>query len=103
MGIFNKKKKKKNTNRGKFERIVVNGKALPVLNFYLFTASEDGKQYVELTSMEELPELHFTEVSMEIILSTQKLTVKGSFVDAYPKGRFKIYKFQALDIHEYYI
>ena len=97
------KKKKKQASRGQFERIVVGDKTLPVLNFYLFTSKEDGKRYIELASIEELPELHFSEVAMEVILTTKKLAVKAGFNDAFSKGRFKIYKFEVLDINEYYI
>lgn len=103
MELFHRKKKKTKTNRGKFERIEVNGKTLPILNFYLFTAREDRERYMELASLEELPELHFSEVEMTVILSTKKLAVTASFADAFPKGRFKIYKFKVLDIREFYI
>ena len=103
MGLFGRKEKKKKTNRGKFERLEVGGKALPVLNFYLFTAKEDGERYIELTALEELPELHFSEVEMTVILSTKKLAITANFVDAFPKGRFKVYKFKIADIREFYI
>ena len=98
---FKEKKKKKQASRGQFERIAVGDKTLPVLN--LFTSKEDGKRYIELASIEELPELHFSEVAMEVILTTKKLAVKAGFNDAFSKGRFKIYKFEVLDINEYYI
>lgn len=97
------KKKKKNAARGQFERIVVGEKTLPVLNFYLFTSKDDNKRYIELAAIDELPELHFSEVDMEVILTTKKLSIKAGFNDAFPKGKFKIYKFEVLDIHEYYI
>lgn len=106
MDFFKKlkeKKKKKKSNRGQFERIVVGEKTLPVLNFYLFTSKEDNKRYIELASIEELPELHFSEVSMDVILTSKKLSVKAAFNNAFPKGRFKIYKFEVIDINEYYI
>ena len=103
MGLFNKKKKKKNTNCGKFERIESNGKALPILNFYLFTSKDDGLRHIELSALDEIPELHFTEVEMSVILSTKKLEVKAAFEDAFSKGRFKIYKFRIIDIKEFYI
>lgn len=103
MGLFQRKGKKKKTNRGKFEKLEVGGKALPVLNFYLFTAKEDGERYIELTALEELPELHFSEVEMSVILSTKKLAITANFVDAFPKGRFKVYKFKIADIREFYI
>lgn len=98
-----KKKKKKKTSNGKFEKIVVSGKTLPVLNVYLFTSKEDSKRYIELASQEELPELHFSEVDMEVFLTTKKLAIKALFNDAFPKGSFKIYKFEVAEIHEYYI
>ena len=97
------KKKKNKSSRGQFEKIVVAGKTLPVLNFYLFTSNEEQKRFVELAAMEELPELHFSEVDMEIYLTTKKLSVKGNFNDAFPKGKFRIYKFEVIEIHEYYI
>ncbi len=100
---FKEKKKKKKASRGQFERIVVDGKTLPVLNFYLFTSKEDNKRYIELASIDELPELHFSEVDLEVVLTTKKLAVKAGFNDAFSKGKFKIYKFEVLDIHEYYI
>lgn len=100
---FKKKKKKTNTTRGKFERIEIDGKTLPVLNFYLFTNKEEQKRYMEITSYEEIPELHYSEVSMNVILSTKKLSATGKFTDAFPKGRFKIYKFEILELKEYYI
>ena len=100
---FKEKKKKKNSSRGQFERIVVNGNTLPVLNFYLFTSKENNKKYIELAAMEELPDLHFSEVEMEVILSTKKLSIKAGFDDAFPKGKFRIYKFEVLEINEYYI
>lgn len=103
MGLFHRKGKKKKTNRGKFEKLEVGGKVLPVLNFYLFTAKEDGERYIELTALEELPELHFSEVEMTVILSTKKLAIAANFVDAFPKGRFKVYKFKIADIREFYI
>lgn len=106
MELFKKlkeKKKKKNSSRGQFERIVVNGNTLPVLNFYLFTSKENNKKYIELAAMEELPDLHFSEVEMEVILSTKKLSIKAGFDDAFPKGKFRIYKFEVLEINEYYI
>lgn len=103
MGLFKKKKSKKNANRGRFERIEVGGKTLPVLNFYLYTSKEDNKRYIELTAVEEMPELHFSEITMHVILSTKKLTLTGAFVDAFPKGRFKVYKFEVLKLDEYYI
>lgn len=97
------KKKQKKASRGQFEKIVVGGKALPVLNFYLFNAKDEGKRYVELASVEELPELHYSEVDMEIFLTTKKLTVKGKFSNAFSKGKFKIYKFEVLGMQEFYI
>lgn len=100
---FKDKKKKKSASRGQFERIVVGEKTLPVLNFYLFTSKEDGKRYIELAAMEELPELHFSEVDMEVVLTTKKLSIKAGFRDAFQKGKFKIYKFEVIDIHEFYI
>ena len=106
MNLFKKLKEKKKKNaasRGQFEKIVVGEKTLPVLNFYLFTSKEDGKRYIELAAMEELPELHFSEVEMEVVLTTKKLSIKAGFTDAFPKGKFKIYKFEVLDIHEFYI
>lgn len=101
--LKNKKKKKKKSSSGQFEKIVVSGKSLPILNFYLFTAAEDKKQYIELASIDELPELHYSEVEMEVYLTTKKLNIKVAFDDAFPKGRFKIYKFLVLEISEYYI
>lgn len=100
-----KKKKKKNNNatRGKFERIEINGESLPVLNFYLFTNNDEKKRYMEITSTEEIPALHYSEVTMNVILSTKKLTATGKFADAFPKGRFKVYKFEILELKEYYI
>ncbi len=106
MGLFDKfkkKKKKQNTTRGKFERIEIDGVTLPVLNFYLFTNNDEGKRYMELTSIDELPELHYSEVTMDVILSTKKLTATGKFTDAFSKGKFKVYKFEILDLKEYYI
>ncbi|MBR2079887.1 MAG: hypothetical protein IJ962_06665 [Clostridia bacterium] len=100
---FKEKKKKKQASRGQFEKIVVGEKTLPVLNFYLFTSKEDSKRYIELAAMDELPDLHFSEVDMEVVLTTKKLSIKAGFSDAFSKGRFKIYKFEVLDIHEYYI
>ncbi len=100
---FKEKKKKKNSSRGQFEKIVVNGKTLPILNFYLFTSKENNKKYIELAAMEELPDLHFSEVEMEVVLTTKKLAVKAGFDDAFPKGKFKIYKFEVIEINEYYI
>lgn len=100
---FKEKKKKKQASRGQFEKIVVGEKTLPVLNFYLFTSKEDSKRYIELAAMDELPDLHFSEVDMEVVLTTKKLAIKAGFSDAFSKGRFKIYKFEVLDIHEYYI
>ena len=97
------KKKQKKASRGQFEKIVVGGRTLPVLNFYLFSAKDQGKRFVELASVEELPELHYSEVEMEIFLTTKKLAVKGRFENAYPKGRFKVYKFEVLDMREFYI
>lgn len=100
---FKDKKKKKKSSRGQFERIVVNGNTLPILNFYLFTSKENNKKYIELAAMEELPDLHFSEVEMEVVLTTKKLAVKAAFDDAFPKGKFKIYKFEVIEINEYYI
>lgn len=100
---FKKKKQKKNAGRGQFEKIEVGGKTLPVLNFYLFTNKNENKRYMEIASVDELPELHFSEVTMDVYLTTKKLTAKGAFVDAFPKGKFKIYKFEILEINEYYI
>lgn len=100
---FKEKKKKKNASRGQFERIVVGDKTLPVLNFYLFTSKENNKRYIELAAMDELPELHYSEVDLEVVLTTKKLAVKAGFADAFSKGKFKIYKFEVIDIHEYYI
>lgn len=107
MGLLDKlkkkKKKKNNETRGKFERIEVNGKALPILNFYLFTNNEEQKRYMEITSYEEIPDLHYSEVTINVILTTKKLTATGKFADAFPKGKFKVYKFEILDLKEYYI
>ncbi len=106
MGLFDKlkkKKKKKNASRGQFERIEINGKTLPVLNFYLFTNKDENKRYMELASFEEMPELHYSEVTMEVYLTTKKLIATGAFVEAFKKGKFKVYKFEILEINEYYI
>lgn len=100
---FKKKKKKPNTTRGKFERIEIDGKKLPVLNFYLFTNNDEQKRYMEITSYDEIPELHYSEVTMDVILSTKKITATGKFADAFPKGKFKVYKFEILELKEYYI
>lgn len=97
------KKKKNRASRGQFEKIVVADRTLPVLNFYMFTSKEEQKRFVELASMEELPELHFSEVNMEVFLTTKKLAIKAKFEDAFPKGKFKVYKFEILEINEYYI
>lgn len=97
------KKKKTKASRGQFEKIVVADKTLPVLNFYLFTSKQEQKRFVELAAMEELPELHFSEVDMEVFLTTKKLKIKGAFNDAFPKGKFRIYKFEIIEISEYYI
>ena len=69
----------------------------------MFTSKEEQKRFVELASIDELPELHYSEVSMDVYLTTKKLTINAKFEDAFPKGRFKIYKFQILDIKEFYI
>lgn len=103
MGLFKKKNNKKKANKGKFERIEVEGQKLPILNFYLFTSKEDSKRYIELMTIDEVPALHFSEVIMNVILSTKKLTLTTAFKDAYPKGRFKVYKFEVLNLNEYYI
>lgn len=106
MGLFDKirkKKKKPNTTRGKFERIEIDGVTLPVLNFYLFTNKDENKRYMELTAKDEIPELHFSEVTMNVVLTTKKLTATGKFTDAFAKGKFKVYKFEILDLKEYYI
>lgn len=103
MGLFKKKPKKSNATRGKFERIEINGKTIPVLNFYLFTNQDENKRYMEITSLDELPELHYSEVTMDVILTTKKLTATGKFTDAFPKGKFKVYKFEILQLNEYYI
>ena len=100
---FKKKKKKKNASRGQFERIEVGGKTLPVLNFYLFTNKDENKRYMEIAAFDELPELHYLEVIMDVFLTTKKLTAKGAFVEAFKKGKFKVYKFEILEINEYYI
>ena len=97
------KKKKNAASRGQFEKITVGGKTLPVINFYLFNSKADNKRFVELAAMEELPELHFSEVDMEVYLTTKKLAIKAKFDDAFPKGRFRIYKFEIIEISEYYI
>lgn len=97
------KKKKNRASRGQFEKIVVADRTLPVLNFYMFTSKEEQKRFVELASMEELPELHYSEVNMEVFLTTKKLAIKAKFEDAFPKGKFKVYKFEILEISEYYI
>lgn len=97
------KKKKNKSSRGQFEKISVGGKTLPVLNFYMFFSKEEQKRFVELASVEELPELHYSEVNMDVFLTTKKLAIKGKFEDAFPKGKFKIYKFEILEISEYYI
>ena len=97
------KKKKNKATRGQFEKIVVADRTLPVINFYLFSSKEEQKRYVELAAMEELPELHFSEIDMEVFLTTKKLKIKAAFNDAFPKGKFRIYKFEILEINEYYI
>ena len=110
MEFFNKfkekreaKKKKNKASRGQFEKIVVAEKTLPVINFYLFNSKAEQKRYVELAALEELPELHYSEVEMEVFLTTKKLRIKAAFNDAFPKGKFRIYKFEILEINEYYI
>lgn len=106
MGLFDKfkkKKKRKNASRGQFERIEVGDKTLPILNFYLFTNKDENKRYMEIASYDELPELHYSQVTMDVYLTTKKLTATGAFVDAFPKGKFKVYKFEILEINEYYI
>ena len=100
---FKKKKKKKNTSRGQFERIEVGGKTLPVINFYIFSNKDKNKRYMEIASFEEMPELHFSEVTMEVYLTTKKLIAKGAFEEAYKKGKFRIYRFEILEINEFYI
>ena len=100
---FKEKKKKKKASRGQFEKIVVNNNTLPILNFYLFTSRENNKQYIELAAMEELPDLHYSEVEMEVMLTTKKLKIKAAFDNAFPKGKFKVYKFEVITINEYYI
>lgn len=97
------KKKKAKSTRGQFEKIVVGGNTLPILNFYMFTSKEQQKRYVELASVDELPELHYSEVNMDVYLTTKKLAIKARFEDAFPKGKFKVYKFEILEISEYYI
>lgn len=97
------KKKKNKASRGQFEKIVVGGNTLPILNFYMFTSKEQQKRFVELASVDELPELHYSQVNMEVFLTTKKLTIKAKFEDAFPKGKFKIYKFEILEINEYYV
>jgi len=97
------KKKKNKASRGQFEKIVVSDRTLPVLNFYMFTSKEEQKRFVELAAMEELPELHYSEIDMEVFLTTKKLKIKAAFNDAFPKGKFRIYKFEILEISEYYI
>lgn len=99
--MFGKKKKK--TSRGKFEKLEVGGEMLPVHSFYLYTSKDDGKRYIELTAAQELPQLHFSEVKLDVFMSTKKLSAFASFVDAFAKGSFKIYKFAVLSIEEYYI
>ncbi len=101
MAIFGKGKKK-NTTRGKFESIEVDGKALPILNFYLYTNKDEGKRYIELSALEEVPELHFSEIEMDVILSEKRLHLRVAFVDAYPKSKFKVYKFEVLSVNEYF-
>lgn len=103
MKLFKKKEKKSNSTRGKFERIEIDGKVLPVLNFYLFTDKDAGKRYMEITSIDEMPELHYSEVTLDVVLSTKKLTASGKFEEAFAKGKFKVYKFEILDIKEFYI
>ena len=103
MGLFDKFKKKNNASRGQFERIEVGGKTLSVLNFYLFNNKDENKRYMELAALDELPELHYAEITMDVFLTTKKLTIKGAFAEAFKKGKFKVYKFEILEINEYYI
>ncbi len=107
LGFFKKlkekKQRKKNTERGQFKKIVVKGNAQKASNFYLYKSKTDDLVYVEIAANEELPDLHFSEVEMEVFMSTKKLSIKAEYNDAYTKGKFKVYKFIVLDLHEYYI
>ncbi len=103
MKFFEKRKKKKNATRGRFQKIEIDGKALPILNFYLFFDKDKNRQFAEIAAADEIPELHFSSVTMTVFLSDKKMTITGNFDSAYAKGKFKIYKFEITELKEYYI
>lgn len=102
MGIISKKRKKKKANKGMFEKITVNGNVLPVLNFFLYNDSKSGDRYIELASKNEIPDLHFSEIQMDIFLTSKQLHLNVTFFDAYADGKFKIYKFKVESLKEYF-
>lgn len=104
MGLFKKKKEKKpNRQNGQFERIEVGGETVPLTNVYIYTDKATGERMMETAGLEEVPQLHFSEVEMDLFFTTKKVHVKAAFRDAFPKGRLRIYKFAVLELKEYYI
>ena len=102
MGLISKKRRKKKANKGMFEKITVAGKALPVLNFFLYSDSKSPDRYIELAAENEIPALHFSEIQMDIFLTSKQLHLDVSFCDAYADGKFKIYKFKVNSLKEYF-
>ncbi|MCD7827155.1 MAG: hypothetical protein LUG85_01265 [Clostridiales bacterium] len=102
MAFFGKKRQKKKATRGMFERIEVDGKTLPILNFYLYTDKNAGKRYIELSAAEEVPEIHFSEIEADVILTEKKLHLSCIFADAFQNGKFNVYKFEVVNLKEYF-
>ena len=103
MALFGKRKNKKKTVRGVFNKIEVNGQQVTVKSFYMHYDKDTDSTVIELAAPEIVEQLHFDEVDIELFLSDKRIVCRSAFDSAYEKGGFKIYKFIVLDKNEYYI
>ena len=97
------KDRKKNRQNGKFDRVEVGGEVVPLTNVYLYVDKQTGAHMMEVAGLEEVPQLHYSEVEMDLFFPTKKLHLKAEYRDAFPKGRLRVYKFEVTDVKEFYI
>ena len=64
---------------------------------------QNGKFELVEVGGEEVPQLHFSEVEMDLYFATKKIHLKASFRDAFPKGKLRVYKFEVEDVKVFYI
>ncbi len=108
MALFGKNKEKKEKKKKekrtieRFSSLEVNGEQVRILDVQI-VKDDNGDPIVKLIAEDAVEQLHFSEVDMVMKTNKNRIEMKCSFREAFPVKKYKVYVFDLLDIHTYFI